>query len=156
MVPVYHNRNEPDDAALVVTIEPINNFAAVRRGDTKIPLGITSARYGLVQHRESLGFISDLADQKEVEIYGATGTDHGASVFVAVKAPKSVVFGPGDEIECFFTASNSLDRSGSIEFMLSPVHKQTQTILTTLDTGVIKIRHTKNAKDRLGRAVNTV
>jgi hypothetical protein len=134
----------------------IPNFACVRRSDNKQPLGITSARYGLVQHRESLGFITDLSASNEIQIYGANSTDHGATVFVAVKAPKSVVFGPGDEIECFFTASNSLDRSGSIEFMLSPVHKQTQTILTTLDTGVIRIRHTKNAKDRLARAVGTV
>lgn len=157
MTPIYHEiPPENDPSAQVGYYGVIENFKAVRRGDNKIPLGITSARYGLVQHRDSLAFITDLANEKEIEIYGATCTDHGAAVYVAVKAPKSVVFGPGDEIECFFTASNSLDRSGSIEFMLSPVHKQTQTILTTLDTGVIRIRHTKNAKDRLGRAANTV
>lgn len=135
---------------------PIANHMAVRRGDDKTALGIVSARYGLVQHRESLNFVNDLAAASEIEIYGAQSVDAGASVFVAVKAPKSVVFAPDDAIECFFTASNSLDRSGSIEFMLSPVHKQTQTILTTLDTGVIRIRHTKNAKERLARAVGTV
>lgn len=138
------------------TPEIIPGYALIRRGDNKIPLAINAQRYGLVQHRESLGFLNDLTVQNKIELYGATSTDHGAAVYVAVKTPNTVFFAPDNEIECFFTARNSLDRSGSIEFMCSPVHKKLQVMLTTLDSGIIKMRHTVHVKDRLAKAIQTV
>ena len=76
MTPVFQENPHPE-GIVWVTHQQIPNFAAVRRGDNKIALGITSARYGLVQHRESLNFVTDLAQAGEVEIYGATATDAG-------------------------------------------------------------------------------
>jgi hypothetical protein len=130
--------------------------SCIRRGDTKIPLGVMSARYGLSQFRETLGFLNDVVGSSAAEFYGARSIDNGASIFVAVKAPNTVMFAPDDAIECFYTASTSHDGTGSIQLMLTPVHKKTQTILAMLDSGIIRMRHTKLVKDRLARATGTI
>ena len=156
LVPIYHNRSDYEDSKEYSPYQEIPNKSCIRRGDNFIPLGVMSARYGLAQYRETLGFLNDVVGTNKAQFYGARAIDNGASLFVAVKAPNTVMFAPDDEIECFYTASTSHDGTGSIQLMLSPVHKRTQTILTTLDSGIIRMRHTKLVKDRLGRATGTI
>lgn len=153
LVPIYHRGPEHDDSD---PYREIPNKSCIRRGDDKTPLGVMSARYGLAQYRETLGFMNDIVGANQAEFFGARAIDNGASLFVAVKAPNTVMFAPDDAIECFYTASTSHDGTGSIQLMLSPVHKKTQTILTSLDSGIIRMRHTKLVKDRLARATGTV
>lgn len=148
-VPIYQVPNTDDRME-------IPGYSCIRRGDDKTPLGVMSARYGLSQYRDQLVFLEDMKNQGEIDFYGAVATDKGASLYVAVKTPKSVFFGPGDEIECFFISKSSHDGSGAIELMCSPVHTKTQTILTTLDSGIIRMRHSKNIKDRLSRVMGTI
>ena len=153
LVPIYHRGPDHDGSD---PYREIPNKACIRRGDNHIPLGVMSSRYGLAQYRDTLGFLDEVVGNKAAEFYGARAIDNGASLFVAVKAPNTVMFAPDDAIECYYTASTSHDGTGSIQLMLSPVHKKTQTILTTLDSGIIRMRHTKLVKDRLARAVGTV
>ena len=154
LVPVCHYVRQNEDGT--DDFREIPNKSCIRRGDNKIALGVMSARYGLAQYRETLGFLNDVVGTNQAQFYGARAIDNGASLFVAVKAPNTIMFAPGDEIECFYTASTSHDGTGSIQLMLSPVHKRTQTILTTLDSGIIRMRHTKLVKDRLARATGTI
>ena len=153
LVPIYQNHLDSNGADVYSVIP---NKACIRRDDNKIALGVMSARYGLAQYRETLGFLNDIVGNQQAQFYGARAIDNGASLFVAVKAPNTVMFAPDDEIECFYTASSSHDGTDSIQLMLSPVHKRTQTILTTLDSGIIRMRHTKLVKDRLARATGTI
>lgn len=131
--------------------EPIKGYGCIRRQDNLTPLAIMSNRYGITQFKDALSFVNDLA-ANQAKIVSAAATDDGARVHIALRSPNTIVFAPGDEIECFYTASTSHDGSGSIQLMCSPVHKQTQTMLTTLDSGVIKLRHTSRVRDRLARA----
>lgn len=148
-VPIAHKLS--DD-----TYSIIPGKSCIRRGDNKTPLGIMSARYGLAQFRDTLNFLDDIVGSSAAEFYGAKSIDNGALLFIAIKAPNSVFFAPDDSIECFYTASTSHDGTGSIQLACAPVHKRTQTIFTTLDSGIIRMRHTKLIKDRLARATGTI
>ena len=134
----------------------ISGYSTIVNSVNKAPLSVMSARYGLSQYKDTLAFLDDLVGQGAATLWSATMTDNGAKLHVAIKAPNSVVFAPGDEFECFYTASSSHDGSISIQFMASPVHKKTQTILPSLDNGIIKIRHTARVKDRLARAQSII
>ncbi len=144
------------DTTGVEVFEPIKGYSCIRRGDNKVPLGIMSGRYGLLQYKDTMSFLNDIAGSKEASFRGATSTGDGAKVYVAMKSPNTIVFAPGDEMECYFVASSSHDGSGSVQLVCAPVHKRTQTIMTNQDFGVIKMRHTVKVKDRLARATGTV
>ena len=152
-VPVHQ---ELPNSTVERVFEEIPGYSVVRRGDNKIALGVHSARYGLTQYKETLAFLNDIAGQNQVTFQSATSIDNGARVYIAMKAPNTVVFAPGDEIQCYYTAGTSHDGTGSIELMCSPVHTKSQTILTTLDSGIIRMRHTAKVKDRLARASGTI
>ena len=153
-VPIHHI--VPAAAAGLTVPEEIPGYSLIRRKDSFAPLGVNSARYGLAQYKDTLSFLNDIVGSKEASFQSAVATDNGARIYIAMKAPNTIVFAPGDEIECFYTASTSHDGTGSIQLMFSPVHKKSQTILTSLDSGIIKMRHTVKVKDRLARASGTV
>ena len=155
-VPIFQDITETDAVRPDLTFGQIPGYSVIRRGDSKIPLGVVSARYGLSQYKDTLSFLDDLVGEKEALFNSVAITDDGARIYVSMRAPNSVVFAPGDEIQCYYTASTSHDGTGSIQFMCSPIHSRTQTILTSLDFGVIKMRHSVHVKNRLARAAGTI
>ena len=155
-VPIFQMAPKPEDPLNINVAREIPNYSLIRRGDNFAPLGINSARYGLAQYKDTLSFLNDIVGSNDAIFQSAVATDNGARIYIAMKAPQSMIFAPGDEIECFYTASTSHDGKGSIQLMFSPVHKKSQTILTSLDSGVISMRHTVKVKDRIARAAGTV
>lgn len=153
LVPVLH-KMEPQPG--IVGYEPLHAYRCVRRQDNKYAFSIMSSNYGLAQYKDTLSFLNDIVGNKDAEIYSAATINNGARLFIALKAPNSIVFAPGDGISCYYIAMSSHDGSSCIQLMCAPVHEKSQTIITSLDRGVIKLRHTKNVKDRLARASGIV
>ena len=147
-VPILHD--------VAGTSQVIEGYSCIRRGDSKIALGVLSARYGLSQYKDTLSFLNDVVGNGDAKFVSVASSDDGARIHIALQAPSSIVFAPGDELKCYYIASTSHDGSGSIQLTCAPLHEKTQTLLTSPDFGVIKMRHTVNVKDRLARASGTV
>jgi phage/plasmid-like protein (TIGR03299 family) len=138
-----------DDGGEPVKIE---NFAAIVNTNEMHGLSVMRSRYGLVQYRDALDFLSEAVANGSATFEGGRATDSGARIHIAMKAAKSIELGPGDRIDCYYTVSTSHDGSNCITAMCTPIHSALQTVFTPLNDGVMKIKHTARANERLTKA----
>lgn len=140
----------------------VPNFAAVTRDDSDDPLSVNGARYGVVQFREALDFLNEIAGDGRGEFYYAAMVDGGAKMHVIMKTPDFIELKPGERIDCFFTVSTSHDGTGTMSAMCTPIHNLSQTVFTPtssrkgIDTGVCSVRHTAHAKRNMDDAAKVM
>jgi phage/plasmid-like protein (TIGR03299 family) len=135
----------------------VEHQCAVVNTENMQGLSIMRARYGLVQYRDALSFLSEAVANGTAEFYGGRATDGGARIHIVMRATEFMEIGPGERVECYFTVSTSHDGTGQIQAMCTPIHSVTQTVFTPLKDGVFKIKHTVKANQRLaqvGRVAN--
>ncbi len=135
-------------------LKKVPGTSAIVKQEGWEPLSVMGDRYGIIQFQTALDFLDDMIGNREVEIWCAAVLDGGTKLHLIVKAPDFVELSPGERFECFFTVSASHDGTGCLQAMCSPIHNVSQTVFTPRKgRGVVKIKHTKNAKDKvaLGR-----
>ena len=134
--------------------------AGVRRKDNKVGLKVMGSRYGVVQYRVALDFLSDIVGNREAEIYAGRVIDNGAKLHLIVKTPDFIELSPGERFDCYFTVSASHDGTGCLQALCSPVHNISQTVYTPVVQvregrsvpGIVRIKHSAKVEARLGTA----
>ena len=127
----------------------IDHFAAIVNTNEMHGLSVMRSRYGLVHYKDALDFLSEAVANGTAVFEGGIATDSGARIHIVMKATKSIELGPVDRIDCYYTVPTSHDGSNCITAMCTPIHSKLQTVFTPLKDGVMKIKHTVRANDRL-------
>jgi hypothetical protein len=138
-------------------IHQINPFMCnIKHKEADRIIGAASTDYGIVQYREAVAFLKDLMEKNEARVPLASLTFGGARLHLLATTDEVLELPGGDKISCFFSVSTSHNRTLSMTVSCTPVHDSSQTIFTPLDNGVIKIRHTVNAEERIRQAKHTL
>lgn len=152
------------------------DFFDTYRDDTQAILGAgLSDRYHVIQNRENMAALEDIAALYDGEVYFARGmTFDGGRVAVAQIDMGEMVIGEGrggfkDTVKKYLTWTNSHDGSGSAHIFLSPVRIVCANTLTAALSSTyskkkgkqdvitkFSIRHTATAKERLEEARGTL
>jgi phage/plasmid-like protein (TIGR03299 family) len=115
-------------------------------------LGTVGVGYQVVQNDEYCEFF-DEALGKGAAAINAVGTlgRFGARVFMVAKVPEMLEVVPGDPVERYILLTNCHDGSANIEARFIAFREQSASMVHTPGE-IVKIRHTKNAKDRVKEA----
>lgn len=137
-----------------------DKFAIVRNDNNKY-MGTVGGGYEIVQNAEAFDWFDGVLGKKNAPIIETAGSlFEGRKIFISAKLPDTikVLNGVGkkaDHIEKYLFLSSSHDASGSIICGFTPVrivcNNTLQMALKEADN-VIRIKHTKNVKERLAMA----
>lgn len=134
-------------------------YVTVRR-DSNIPMGIVGKNYEIVQNVDAFTFFDSIVGKNEAIYETAGALDDGRKVFISAKLPDYITIpGKEDLIEKYLFLMTTHDGSGSILAAFTPIRIVCNNTLDAAISGirnspspVVKIRHTKTAKDRLEEA----
>ena len=129
----------------------VSGYAAVCKKDGT-PLSVMRDRYGVVQYRDSVDFLSTMIGNRQAEVWAGSVVDGGAKMHLIVKTPDFIELTPGEKFECYYTVSASHDGTGCLQAMCSPIHNISQTVYTPTGGGIVKIKHTAKVDARLDQA----
>ncbi|WP_413671003.1 DUF932 domain-containing protein [Mucilaginibacter sp. Mucisp86] len=134
----------------------VPNFYATVRNDNNSVLGVVGKDYEAVQNADAFQFFDAIVGGGsgiQYETAGALGK--GERVFITAKLPDYIKVGRADLIEQYLFLTTSHDGFGSISAAFTPIRiicNNTLNAALRNQTGVIKIRHTASANDRLKQA----
>lgn len=121
------------------------------RKDTNDVFGIVGNKYEVVQNTEAFDFFDSIVGDK-MAIYETAGAlGNGEQVFVSAKLPSFMEIHK-DLIEQYLLLSTSHDGSGSINVLFTPIRVVCNNTLSAAlkgSTNIVRIKHTKNARERL-------
>lgn len=136
-----------------------NRYVTVRQ-DSGTPMGIVGDQYEIVQNVDAFGFFDSIVGKGEA-IYETAGALYdGRKIFISAKLPGHITIpGKEDLIEKYLFLVTTHDGSSPIIAAFTPTRIVCHNTLTAAIMGlkndhgpVIKIRHTRTAKDRLEEA----
>lgn len=133
------------------SFQPIKHWATVRRKDNKLPLGIVSARYGVVQYRKALEELRPALGSGELSIKYAKLIDNGAKLCLIMKTSHKIDLDGGDVIDSYVALSTTQDGNGAVDPRITPIHQASGTVLTPMGAAHIKTRHSVHALRNLSR-----
>jgi phage/plasmid-like protein (TIGR03299 family) len=146
---------EGSDDILIPEIEVPNFFATVR-ADTEQVLGVVGNDYEVVQNRDAFSFFDEIVGGGDGIIYETAGAlGNGERVFITAKLPDYIRVGVKDWIEQYLFLTTSHDGLGSITAAFTPIRIVCNNTLNAAmhnHSGMIKIRHTASASERLKQA----
>lgn len=146
---------KPEDMGVLDSIKIPERFATIRT-DRNTALGVVGKDYRIVQNREAFNFFDAIVGETDGILYETAGSlFDGSKIFITAKLPTYIKVGKDDLIEQYIFLTNTHDGSGSIIAAFTPVRIVCNNTLNAAlrnCSGVIKIRHTANAKDRLNEA----
>lgn len=132
----------------------VDSAQAVVRDDGAI-LGTVGSQFHPIQNSDAFGVLSDACAEHGVTIEAAGALGTGARTWMLAKMPESIEPVPLDRINGYFLICNGHDGSLAYGARPTPIRVICQnTLNTALRHGkdVIRIRHTKSAKDRITEA----
>lgn len=132
-----------------------NCFANVR-DDTNTVLGQVKDRYEILQNNEAFDFMDSLCDQGANFVNAGCIKDGKKSYIVAETEPMKIL---GDEFKPYILFTNSFDGSTGVQAMFTPVRVFCSNCFVAASkeaTNKITIKHSKNVKDRLMIARDTL
>lgn len=137
-------------------LEVPNYFANIKTDDNTV-LGVVGRDYHIVQNRDAFNFFDSIVDSKNGILYETAGAlGKGERVFITAKLPNYIRIGNSDDvIEKYIFLTNTHDGSGSITAAFTPVRIVCQNTLNASlrnMSNVVRIKHTKGAKQRLDDA----
>jgi len=135
----------------------VPDYYATLRTDNNSVLGVVGKDYEVVQNADAFAFFDAIVgENKSVKYETAGALGKGERVFITAKLPDYIRIGSGDDvIEKYLFLTTSHDGSGSITAAFTPVRIVCANTLSAAlrnMTNVIRIRHTKSAKQRLETA----
>lgn len=138
------------------TIENIiTSHKSTFRTDNNVTLGVTGAKYGIVDNTKAFEFINFIkevsGEEPMIETAGALG--YGERMFVTCKlGADSYLNGDSDAVKNYVVFSNSHDGSGAVMAFFTPIRVICQNTLNMAIKGAsnkIIFKHTKNVNERL-------
>jgi phage/plasmid-like protein (TIGR03299 family) len=137
------------------------NDKALCRMDNGIQLGNCSDRYEIVNNVDAFRFIDNIVGEK-LAIYETAGAlGNGETIFVTAKLPSYIkpTSNTEDIIEKYLLFTTSHDGNGSVKIMFTPIRvvcNNTLNMALQQNVGRIVFKHTKNAQDKINRALETM
>lgn len=132
-----------------------DKFATVRT-DTNEVLGVVGKNYNIVQNSEGFAFVDDIIS--EGAQYECAGTyDGGKGAWMCAKTDPIKIL--DDDFDPYILFTNSFDGTGTIKAMFTPVRTFCSNCFVKAEKQAqnkISIRHTRDAKDRLYIAKDTL
>ena len=132
-----------------------SSFFTVRTDVQKVLGTRLGPDYTVYQNMEALDIVDELLKTKKVTIETVGAIDDGRKVFTCLKLTDSIVVDGTDEVEQYVLLANSHDGSLAITAMPTNVRVVCANTLSAAlsgTKGAHKIRHTKNAADRVKEA----
>jgi len=124
------------------------------REDTGDVFGIVGKKYEVIQNTEAFDFFDSITGDK-LAIYETAGAlGNGEKVFISAKLPSYLEIHK-DCIDQYLLLSTTHDGSGSINVLFTPIRVVCNNTLSAAvkgATNIVRIKHTKNAKERLESA----
>lgn len=121
------------------------------REDTGDVFGIVGSKYEVIQNTEAFDFFDSITGDK-LAIYETAGAlGNGERVFISAKLPSYLEIHK-DCIEQYLLLSTTHDGSGSINVLFTPIRVVCNNTLSAAirgATNMVRVKHTKNAKQRL-------
>lgn len=139
--------------SMVQVIDPDHHM--VIRTDTHEPLGMVGNRYTVVQMSDAFDFFNEALGEGTACIDTVGMLNKKRTGFMLAKLPECVEIVKGDPIERYMLFSNSFDGSSPVMCLMTGVRvvcQNTQQAAIQGAKNVVKIRHTRTAKDRLNAA----
>lgn len=128
-------------------------YAVTRTTDRK-PVGIVGESYEIVQNEEAFAWMDYLLGGEGFHYKTAGSLRGGSVVWLLAKAPFSIEL-PDSPIDPYVLLTNHHDRRGNIEATVTPIRVVCMNTLRAAlagATSVVKIRHTRSIRDRMGEA----
>jgi len=132
-------------------------FQAVVRQDTKSILGVVGPRYTPIQNDKAFTFFDELVSRDEAVYHSGGVLGLGEKVWIQAKMPEYIRVGKDDLTEMYVTLTNSHDGLGSMKALITPIRVVCQNTLRAAlkdNKGVVSIRHTVSAEDRIKEAAS--
>jgi phage/plasmid-like protein (TIGR03299 family) len=141
-----------------VLVEAPGQFVSVR-DDTYAPLGVVGSIYTPIQNSDAGAFLQDLVNDHNVVFESAGATYGGKHVFICLKLPEDITLelpdGVQDIIEPKIMWRNGHDGATSASMCITPwrpVCGNTERFALRDAVTTWKVRHTRNAMDRVNEA----
>lgn len=136
----------------------IPDTKGIFRTDTSAYLGTVGADYSILQNKLAFDGIDTLLAAKEGAHYESAGAlGNGARIWVMARIPEAIrIIGTQDESKLFLLAATAHDGSMSYQFKLVAervVCENTLSVALGEAGQVVRIKHSKNAIDRMAAAV---
>jgi phage/plasmid-like protein (TIGR03299 family) len=115
-------------------------------------LGVVSHGYEVLQNNEAFGFFEPLISSETCHYEAAGALGNGERVWVQVRVDGLIEVSATDTVGKFFLLSNSHDGRGSVSLRFTPIRVVCQNTLNLAMKGgedLVKIRHSRNMRDRL-------
>lgn len=132
-----------------------NSFFTIRTDVNKVLGDRLGPDYTVYQNTQALDIVDELLNTKKVTIETVGAIDEGRKVFTCLKLNNSIVVDGTDEIFQYVLLANSHDGSLAITAMPTNVRvvcNNTLSAALSSAKGSYKIRHTRNAADRVKEA----
>lgn len=133
-----------------------------RRSDTGSVLGAVGKIYTPLQNVEAYEFLDGLFAGGDMRPVSAGSFREGRRVFISAELPDDMIVDPNgfaDHIRQFVVIMNSHDGSSPVTAMTTPwrpVCKNTERFAVRDAVSMWKVRHTRNAKNKLAQAAETL
>lgn len=135
---------------------PLDGFQANIKDDGT-PLGIVSTKYKVVQNADAFAFLDSLV-KEGMKFERAGGLQNGRKVFVLARMPDKYIIS-GEHISPYIVFINSLDGTGSIKILMTPVRMICLNMLNLALRSAVRswsAVHSGNVSYKLEDAKNTL
>lgn len=145
----------PDESEIIST----DSFFTLRTDVNKILGSRLGKDYEVLQNIEALNVVDEILQSGRATIETAGVIDGGRRVFVLLKIDKDIFIGSNDVVKQYILVCTGHD--GTLSTIVLPTNVRVvcnNTLAAALAgaTGAIKIRHTRNAADRLREAAKVL
>lgn len=133
------------------TGEPISDYKAVVRNDTKAVLSVVGGRYAPMQNRDAVMVLDSLTDG--VKYHTAGSLKEGRKIWVLAKLPGNIRVIGDDVIEKYLLLTSSHDETQKITMKFTPVRVVCNNTLQQAMIGgsLVTAKHTVNADQKLAK-----
>lgn len=143
------------DEPLKTDYEIISEWKAIMRTDTHQTIGIVGKDFETVQPSEAFQFVDSLIESHAAHYVSAGALGNGERMWVLARVPSADISIGDDKSETYLMFAQGFDGSLSLTTKLTSTRVVCQnTLSAALADGnfAFRIKHTKNAHDRLERA----
>ena len=136
-----------------------DSFFTVRTDVNKVLGSRLGKDYEVMQNEQGFNLVDEILQQGKCKIETAGVIDEGRKVFICLKVDKSLFVGGSDEVKQYLLICLSHDGSMATTVMFTNVRVVCNNTLSAAlrgATGAAKIRHTKNADERVKEALRAL